>query len=146
MADRQRVPYQTPSPSPHRSPSHRSPDISPPGGGLSRSLQLDPRVQKTSSSSDLRASSIKIGDQPKGPPGSRYAVTLPSAHPRVGPTNTPTPSPHRAEPLDVPPLRSVAPPSMPHQRPSAPPPVVPTKGKSTKGTASKTDLSKNPPY
>ncbi|XP_026399199.1 leucine-rich repeat extensin-like protein 5 [Papaver somniferum] len=145
MADRQRVPYQTPPPSPHRSPSYRIPDISPPGGASSKSSQLYPRAQKTSSSSGLRASSVKKGDQPKGPPGSRYVVTRPSAPPRAGSTNTQTPSPHRAEPLDVPPLRSVAPPSIPHQRPSDPPPVVPTKVKYTKGTASKTDLSNNPP-
>ncbi|XP_026383398.1 serine/arginine repetitive matrix protein 1-like [Papaver somniferum] len=149
MSHRQRVSYQTPPPSPHRSPPRRNPDISPPGGGPSRSSQQDPRSQKTLSSSGQRASSTKRGDQPKGPPGSRYAVSRSSVPPRDDPKSKQTPSPPRGEALYVPPLHSMAPPTVPQQRPSAPPPVVPTKGKSTKGTRSlihrRTSLLKGKP-
>ncbi|XP_026405218.1 putative uncharacterized protein DDB_G0290521 [Papaver somniferum] len=142
MDDRQRAPYQTPPPSPYRSLPHRSPDISPPKGASSKPSQLDPRVQRTSSTPGPRASFAKKGDQTKGPQGSRYVVNRPTAYQRATPTNTETPSPHRTEPLNAQPLRSVAPPTMPLQKPVAPPPAVPMRGKSTKGAISKADLSK----
>ncbi|XP_026440639.1 proline-rich proteoglycan 2-like [Papaver somniferum] len=145
MGDRHRAPYQTPAPIPYRSPPPRSPDISPPKGGPSRPSHLYPRDQRTSSASGPRAPSVKRGDQTKGPQGSRYVVNRPAASQRAVPTNTQTPSPHRDESLNVQPLRSISPPTMPLQKPIVPPPAVHMRGKSAKGAASKDDLSKNLP-
>ncbi|XP_026417272.1 proline-rich receptor-like protein kinase PERK8 [Papaver somniferum] len=145
MDDRQRDPYQTPPPSPYRSPPHRILDISPPKGASSRPSQLDPRAQRTSSTAGPRASSVKKEDQTKGPQGSRYAINRPAASQRVVPENMQTPSPHRIEPLNAQPLRFIDPLTMPLQKPTAPPSTVPVRGKSTKGPASKADLSKNHP-
>ncbi|XP_026453435.1 proline-rich protein HaeIII subfamily 1-like [Papaver somniferum] len=124
MTDRPWVPYQTPPASPRRSPPRRDPDISPPGGGSSRPSHADPRAQRVSSSSGQKASSTKKGDPPKGPPGSRYAVIRTSYHSHDDSKCTQAPPP-RIEALDVPPLRSMAPPSMPQQNPLPPPPAVP---------------------
>ncbi|XP_026441889.1 wiskott-Aldrich syndrome protein homolog 1-like [Papaver somniferum] len=144
MTDRQRVPYQTPPARPRRSPPRRDPDISLPGGGSSRTSHADPRAQRVSSSSGQKASSTKKGDPPKVPPGSRYAVSLTSYRLRDDCRGMQAPPP-RNEALDVPPLRSMDPPSMPQQKPLPPPPAVPSKGKSSKGTVSKVDPPKSLP-
>ncbi|XP_026378018.1 uncharacterized protein DKFZp434B061-like [Papaver somniferum] len=155
MVDRHRIPYQTPPSSPYRYPPSKSPDVSPPKGGLPRSSQPDPRPQKTSSASGPRASSTQRGDPPRG---SRYAfyrpyspqradrMNTPSPSPQCAdPMNAPPPTPQRAEPLDVQPLRSVAPATNSSQKSTVPPSTAPVKGKSAKGVVSKADPSRNPP-
>ncbi|RZC73409.1 hypothetical protein C5167_048888 [Papaver somniferum] len=142
MADRPRVSYQTPPPSPCRSPPHRDHDVSLPGGGSSKSSQGDARVLRVSSSSGQRHLSSKRGeshrgntqkgDRPKEAPGSRYVVYRPLVNPCDDPKRT----------RDVLPLRSVAPPSASHQHPLPPPPVSQPKGRSSKEVVSKTDVSK----
>ncbi|XP_026452406.1 proline-rich receptor-like protein kinase PERK8 [Papaver somniferum] len=144
MIDRPRVPYQTSPASPHRSPPRRYPDITPPGGGSCRPSHADPRAQRVSSSSGQKASSTNKGDPPKGPHGSRYAVSHTSYRSRDDSRGTQAPPP-RNEVLDVPPLRSMTSPSMPQQNPLPPPPAVPSKGKSSKGTVSKVDPPKSLP-
>ncbi|XP_026428090.1 WAS/WASL-interacting protein family member 3-like [Papaver somniferum] len=144
MSDRPRVPYQTQPDGPLRSPPRRDPDISPPGGGSSKPSHADPRSQRVSSSSGQKASSTKKGDPPKGPLGSRYAVSRTSYRSRDDYRGTHAPPLHN-EALDVPPLRFMAPPSMPQQNPLPPPPAVPSKGKCSKATVSKVDPPKSLP-
>ncbi|XP_026410759.1 WAS/WASL-interacting protein family member 3-like [Papaver somniferum] len=169
MADRHRVPYQTPPSSPYRSP-HRSPDISPPKGGPPRSSHLDPRAQKVPSSSGPKVSITKKGDPPKG---SRYAVNRPVANPsslhadlkgvqqpsvqRVNPKGVQQPfsrrvdlkdiqypSPQRAEPLNVRPLQSLPPRASMQSRPRASQPIPLVKESSSKSTMPSADPPRNP--
>ncbi|XP_026450611.1 extensin-like [Papaver somniferum] len=135
MADRHRIPYQTPPSSPYRCPLSKSPDVSPPKGGPPRSPHPYPRVQKPSSTSGPRVSSSKRGDPPRSSQGSRYAVNRPPASQRAEPTNVSSHTPQSAEPLDIQPLHSIAPTTKPSQKSTVPPPTAPVKGKSAKGAA-----------
>ncbi|XP_026452051.1 transmembrane protease serine 13-like [Papaver somniferum] len=131
MGDRHRIPYQTPPSSPYRSPPSKNPDVSPPKGGPPRFSQPDPRAQKTSSASGPRVTSTKRGDPPRG---SQYVVNRPSASQHAELTSAPSPTPHRAEPLDIHPLRSIAPATKPSQKSSVPLSTAPVKGKIVKGS------------
>ncbi|XP_026438867.1 uncharacterized protein LOC113337400 [Papaver somniferum] len=86
---------------------------------------------------------LKKGDVPKGPSGSRYAVNRAPSRPREDSRSTQTPP--RTETLDVPPLRSMAPPSVSPQKTLPPPPAVSFKGKNPKGTMPRTGPIKNLP-
>lgn len=143
MSNRHRVPYQTPPSSPYKSPPPRSPDISPPKGGPSKPSHPDFRSHKTSSSSGPRVSATKKGDQPKGPRGSRYAVNRPHASQHAEPTNTPSSSPRRDEPLNVQPLRSVVPTTMQPSRYKASRATASMKESSTKVATSMADPPRN---
>ncbi|RZC69733.1 hypothetical protein C5167_032857 [Papaver somniferum] len=96
--DRKHSPYRSLPPIPYRSPSTRSPDISPPKGAPPRYSQSDLRPRRTFSSSDLKAASQKWRDQVRS---SRYAVDRPAGRP----------SSQRSEPLEVQPIRSIVPPN-----------------------------------
>ncbi|XP_026383655.1 proline-rich receptor-like protein kinase PERK2 [Papaver somniferum] len=129
MSDHPRAPYQTPPSSPPRSPLRRYSDRSPLGGGSSKSSQMDPRGHRVSSSSGTKVLPTKKGDPPKGPSRSRSALDPPP----------------RRETLDVPPLHSMAPPSVSLQSSLPPPPTVSFKGKYSKSTTLKSDPPKNLP-
>ncbi|XP_026397028.1 proline-rich receptor-like protein kinase PERK9 [Papaver somniferum] len=144
MADRHRVPYQTPPSSPYRSP-YRSPDISPPKDGPPRPSPPDPRAQKVPSSSGPRVSITKKGDPPKG---SQYAVNRPVDNPssqRADPMGVQQPSPQRTEPLNVHPLQSLPPQTSMQSRPRASQSIPLVKESSSKSTMPLADPPRNPP-
>lgn len=89
-------PYRSPPQSPYRSPPIRSPDISAPKGVPVRYSQQDLRTRVAPSLSDPKVISQRKGDQARG---SRYAFDrLVDRY-----------SSQRSEPLDVQPIRSLAP-------------------------------------
>ncbi|XP_026445715.1 uncharacterized protein DKFZp434B061-like [Papaver somniferum] len=101
----------------------------PPSSPYRHPPSRNPRSRKTSSSSGPRVSSQKKGDPPRG----SRVVNRPS----------PNPSPQRSEPMNFQPLRSVAHIKAPSQKPKASQTTVLVKDPSSKGVASKANLSRN---
>lgn len=124
MSDRPQLPYQTPGASLPRSPPRRE-------------SQMDPRGIRVSSSG-AKASPPRKDGPSKNHSGSRNAADCAVSRPRDDVRCAQTPP--RVVAFDVPPLRSV----VPVQHPLPPPPVLPLKGKNTKGCVPRTESSKNP--